>query len=410
MAMVGDVRRLWTVGLSHHTAPVEVRERLAMNESAVRRQLAQLLGDGLCEEAFLVSTCNRVELYAVPTSDDALYSYFDQFRTDGGVSLRSHLYWHRGGDAVKHLFRVASSLDSLVVGEPQILGQMKDAVRIAQEENALGKTLHPLTQRSFSVAKRVRTETDLGRFRVGVGNAGVDLAAQVFGGLTDRRALLVGVGEMGRQVGRALLNAGLSELLITNRTDTTAAQLAEEMSATSVPFDRMGEYLSRVDVVVVATGSQTPILGVPEAQEALKSRGYRPLVFIDLSVPRNVDARVGELSEAYLFNVDDLRQVVHQGQAKRRQASEQAMKLVSAEAARYVSSRSDVGHHVSLARKAMHAERIRQREISRSKLLTEGLSPEQRAQLEALTKALVRKLVFAEQDDQEAPVHSGEED
>ena len=407
--MVDDVSRVLTVGLSHHTAPVEVRERLAMNEAAVRRQLTQLLGGGLCEEAFLVSTCNRVELYAVPTSEDALHSYFEQFRTNAGGSLDQHLYWHRGGDAVRHLFRVASSLDSLVLGEPQILGQVKDAVRIAHEVNALGKTLHPLTQRSFSVAKRVRTETDLGRFRVGVGNAGVDLASQVFGGLASRRALLVGVGEMGRQVGRALLNAGLSELLITNRTDATATQIAEEMSATSVPYGRMAEYLSRVDVVVVATSSATPILGVPEVQDALKSRGYRPLVLIDLSVPRNVDPRIEELPDAFLFNVDDLRQVVSQGQAKRLEASERAMRLVKAEAARYLSMRLDGGQQERLARMAQHAEEIRLREIQRSRGLMDGLNAEQQAQLEALTKALVRKVVFGDLDGSEQGLHDDEE-
>ena len=252
-----DASRLVLVGLSHHTAPIEVREQLALDETGVRDTLARLTGDGVADEAMLLSTCNRVEMYAVTRHQDRLAEYLPR-----GRAMDRFLYWRQGRDAVQHLMRVACALDSLVVGEPQILGQVKDAVRVADDGGTLGQILRRLTQRTFTVAKRVRSETAIGRSRVGIGNAGVDLALQVFGGLKRKRALLAGTGEMGRQVSQALLGEGLEELLVTNRTWERAVEVAAQHEGTAVEWSRLSEYLARVDIVIVATGARTPVVEV----------------------------------------------------------------------------------------------------------------------------------------------------
>ncbi|MFT4627472.1 MAG: glutamyl-tRNA reductase [Myxococcota bacterium] len=391
--MGDDADRILAVGLSHHTAPVEVRERIAMDEAMVRRELARLRSEHVCEEALLLSTCNRVELYAVPSDAERLRDYFDGFRTTDGTSVSQYLYWKRGGEAVQHLFTVAASLDSLVVGEPQILGQVKEAVRVASEENALGRILQPLSARTLSVAKRVRTQTDIGRSRVGIGNAGVDLALQIFGGLEGRRALLLGVGEMGRQVARALLTAGLDELIVANRTYEHAATLASEQGFTAIRWERLAEYLPLADVVITATSAPKPIVSVDMIRRAIRARRYRPMFLVDLSVPRNVEAAVADLEEAYLFNVDDLQRVVKRGRQERAEAAQEAQAMVAAEVARFIASLNAIDVAPTLRQMMSQAEAIRQAEISRSRRLVGGLDADQTKQLDALTRALVKKLL-----------------
>lgn len=392
--MVADADRLLAVGLSHHTAPVEIRERLAFDEDGVRATLDRLIRkEGIVEEAFLISTCNRVELYTVPRSMEALQEFFGTYRGPSGERIDPYLYWHRGRDAVRHLFKVASSLDSLVVGEPQILGQVKDAVRLAEETSSLGRLLYPLTQRTLSVAKRVRSTTEIGQSRVGIGNAGVDLAMQIFGSLDGKRAMLIGVGEMGTQVARALLSAGLAELLVANRTFERSVELAAEYGGTPVPYERLTDYLPRADIVITATGAQHTIVNVPMIRQALRDRRYRTMFLIDLAVPRNIEHGVDELEDAYLFNVDDLSHVVEQGRAAREVAARQALDLVDEEADRFIASLGEVDINDQLRDMNAFAEQIRTSEIERSRKLCATLDAEQLEQLEALTRALVKKLL-----------------
>lgn len=392
--MVADADRLLAVGLSHHTAPVEIRERLALDEAGVRVTLERLVrGESIAEEAMLISTCNRVELYAVPRSLPALQEFFGAYRGPHGERIDPYLYWYSGREAVRHLFRVASSLDSLVVGEPQILGQVKDAVRIAEETSTLGRVLFPLSQRTLSVAKRVRSTTEVGKSRVGVGNAGVDLALQIFGTLDGKRAMLIGVGEMGRQVARALLSAGLAELLVANRTFERSVELAAEHGGTPVPYERLQDYLPRADIVICATGAQQPIVTVPMVRQALRDRRYRTLSLIDLSVPRNVDPGVADLEDAYLFNVDDLAKVVEEGRLAREQAAAQALQLVEQEADEFLASLREVDIGDSLRMLTELCEQVRLSELERSKKLVGALDEAQREQLDAMTRALVKKLM-----------------
>lgn len=408
--MGADVQPIVAVGLSHHTAPVEVRERLALSEDAVRDTLARLRREQAIHEAMLLSTCNRVELYAVPQDLQAIQDFYESFRGPRGERIEPHLYWHHGRAAVRHLFRVASSLDSLVIGEPQILGQVKQAVRVAAESETLGKVLHPLTQRTLSVARKVRNETDIGKARVGIGNAGVDLALQIFGDLRGKRCMLVGVGEMGRQVATALLSAGLDELLVTNRTFERSVELASEFGGTPVPFERMVDYLPRADIVLAATGAPKPVITVPMIKHALRQRRYHRLFLVDLSVPRNIEAGIADLDEAYLFNIDDLSHVVNEGRRAREKAAEKALELVENEADRFLASLRTLDVRDHLRSLNAHAEQLRQAEVARSRKLTDGLDDDQRHALDAMTKALVKKLLHGPMRALREAAREGDED
>lgn len=392
--MAPDVKIL-ALGMNHHTAPVDVRERLALDEDGVKRHLAMLREQGLVEEALIVSTCNRVELYAVPgrAGPSALRGWFKNFRGPRGEDVERYLFQHEGQEAIQHLFRVASSLDSLVVGEPQILGQVKDAVRLAEDNAALGRVLSALSRRTLQVAKRVRTETDIGRYRVGVGNAGVDLAMQIFGDLEGRRALLLGLGEMGRQVGQALQSAGLEELVVANRTYERAKEAAERYHATPIAWDRFEEYLPRVDIVIAATGAPEPIITPRMIRRTLRKRRYRPIFLVDLAVPRNISPKVDDFDGAYLFNVDDLKQVVDEGLQAREAAREDAEGVVLGEAQRFVQSlaRVEIGPRIGAITHKVEA--LRQAELARSHKLVDSLDEEQREQLDALTRALAKKIL-----------------
>lgn len=386
-----------SVGVSHHTAPVAVRERFALDEDGVRAELARLRSSGLAREAMLVATCNRSELYVVPETDavDRLRAHV--FRPRAGLDEPSERYlvWREGEEAVRHLFRVASALDSLVVGEPQILGQVKDAVRVAAVEGALGPVLHRLAQRTLWVAKQVRTHTELGRHTVGVGNAGVALAGRIFSSLQGRRALLVGTGEMGRQVARAMVGAGIGELLVTNRTFATAVEVAAEHGGVAVPFERLDAWLGQVDVVIVATGASRPVIDASQVAAAVRERRGRPLFLVDLAVPRNVDPRVDAIDSAYLFNLDDLTAVVQGGLAARRAAVDVAERTCAEQADRFARRLADLGVHDRIGQLVRHVEGLREVEIERSARLLSTLTDEQRAGVDTLLRAFAKKVLHA---------------
>ena len=393
--MAPEIDHLVAVGLNHHTAPLEVRERLAMDEASIKEHLSSLLNTGVCREAFLLSTCNRVELFGVPynPSQQGILDYFCSIRGAHGVA--PHTFRREGKEAVTHLFRVASSLDSLVLGEPQILGQVKTAVRLAEETDTLGKLLRPLTRRTFSLAKKIRTQTQIGESTVGVGSAGVDLARQIFGDLTSRRAMLIGTGDMGMEVAKSLQHAGLDELVIANRTFDNAVELAQKVGGTPISMERLSEYLPRVDIVLAATAARQPILDVDTVRRALKKRKYKPLFLMDLSVPRNIAPSVDELDAAYLFNVDDLSGIVEQGHRARKEASRQAEEMVHTEVIQFVRLMSDVEMGPMISSVTEKVESIRAQELLRSKKFLDGLSTEQRAELDTLTTAMVRKILHS---------------
>ncbi len=390
---VADAARLALFGMSHVTAPVDVRERVALNEEGVRDFLRRLREDAVADEALVLSTCNRTEVYAVPREPEALAQVVGAFRGPTGERLDAYWVHRTGDDVVRHLFRVASSLESLVVGEPQILGQVREAVRVANEVGTLGDTLGAVSERALAVARRVRTDTTVGRSTVGVGNAGVDLAVEIFGGLSGRRVLLLGTGEMGRQVAKALMGAGAAELMVSNRTFDGAVELAREHGGAAVPWEHLQDHLPRADVVVCATGAPKVVLSAAQMAAAMRERRWRPVCLVDLAVPRNLDPAIGAIDEAFLFDIDDLSRVVERGREARSQAAIDAGHLVDEEARRFLASLRELDVSEDLRTASQFGERMRLIEIERSAKALQGLSPEAAEAVDAMTKALVKRLL-----------------
>ena len=331
------------VGLSHRTAPVEVRERLAAGADALPELLARLASRRELAEVMFLSTCNRVEVFALPKAADgvdaALAAIRDELAHHGGAvsgdALAAYQYQKRDEEAVRHLFRVAASLDSMVLGEPQILGQVKEAYDAALAAGTLKSLLGRCVSRAFAVAKRVRTETSIGAGTVSIASVAVELAWRVFGGLGDHAVLLVGAGEMAEAAARSLGN-GARALHICNRSFDRAATLAGTLNASAVPWDSLAAELVQADVVVTSTASPTFVVTHEMVKRAMKARKGRTLLFVDIAVPRNVEPSVHGIDNVYVFNVDDLEQEVARGMKARQAEREAAERIVDDEVAQFL--------------------------------------------------------------------------
>ena len=399
------------VGVSHHTAPIEVREQLAVPSGLVPALLHRLRDERFGREALLLSTCNRVELYAVPAegrSPDELVSFLAAHAGLKDRSLRSHIFRYQAEDAVRHVFRVASSLDSMVVGEPQITGQLRDAYRLATDERAAGPVLHRVIDRALSVAKRVRTETGIGREAVSVGRAGVELARQVLGDLAGRSALLIGAGAHGKLVARSMLGYGLGELVVTNRTFDRASELAAQLNASAAPMDDIARIMERVDVVIACTGAGRALVTRADLGPVMRKRRMRSIVMIDLSVPRNIDPDVNQLDGVYRFDVDDLRQVADVGVEKRKVAAVEAERIVTEEAVRAWRQLQVDGLLTRVGGIARRAESIRAAELERAGL--SGLDPKHQKAVDAMSRAIVKKVLHPALAQARALAEAGEVD
>ena len=380
------------VGLSHHTAPVNVRERLALPDER-QTELLQAMAQAPAE-ALLISTCNRVELYVLGPGDDLQDRTRAALARAAGDDLLPYLYAHRGEAAVLHLFRVAASLDSMVLGEPQVLGQVKDAFEQAQRMGAARGELTRICAAAFGSAKRVRTETDLGRAATSMASAAVVMARHVFDGLDGKTVLLVGAGEMAELGGKHVLSAGASRVLVTNRTFERAEALAVSLGGQAVPFERLEESLVLADMVVCTTASPAPLITREKVARVLKPRRHRPLILVDLAVPRDVDPDVSTLDGVYAFDVDDIQKVVDQNQAARTAAAASAEVLVSEEVGRYIRQRAVREQVPVLAQLRARAEQIRRAELERAMAnLSAPLGPEQLKVIEAMTSAIVNKML-----------------
>jgi len=380
------------VGLSHHTAPVNVRERLALPDER-QTELLQAMAQAPAE-ALLISTCNRVELYVLGPGDDLQDRTRAALARAAGDDLLPYLYAHRGEAAVLHLFRVAASLDSMVLGEPQVLGQVKDAFEQAQRMGAARGELTRICAAAFGSAKRVRTETDLGRAATSMASAAVVMARHVFDGLDGKTVLLVGAGEMAELGGKHVLSAGASRVLVTNRTFERAEALAVSLGGEAVPFERLEESLVLADMVVCTTASPAPLITREKVARVLKPRRHRPLILVDLAVPRDVDPDVSTLDGVYAFDVDDIQKVVDQNQAARTAAAASAEVLVSEEVGRYIRQRAVREQVPVLAQLRARAEQIRRAELERAMAnLSAPVGPEQLKVIEAMTSAIVNKML-----------------
>ena len=387
---------LFVAGLNHRSAPVELREQLALDEDKLRQLLAELVG-GTLREAVVVATCNRVEVYGVAdVPGEARAAVFARLGAQRGVSLAAvepHLYTYLEDEAIRHAFRVAASLDSMVVGEPQILGQVKDAFALAQSCQTVGPVLHALLTQAFAVAKKVRSETELGRLAVSVSYAGVELARKIFGSLEGRPVLLLGAGEMGELAARHLADQGALPLYVANRTAARAEALSHALAGTALPWERWATALASVDIVIVSTGAPEPVVRAAAVREATRGRGARPLFFIDLAVPRNVEAAVHELPDVFCYDVDDLRSVVEANLRERQREAQRGEAMVARETERFAARLRELEVVPTIVSLRDKLEAIRRAEVERALGRLPGAGDDVRAVLDAMSQAIVNKVL-----------------
>jgi glutamyl-tRNA reductase len=397
------------LGINHNTAPIEVRERLAIPAERLADAIRTLLHQPGIREGLILSTCNRVELLTLQdeTADasrvqansttDLLRFLHEYFAVQPG-DIQPHLYEFREREAVRHLFRVASSLDSMVVGEPQILGQVKEAYTIARDAGAVSSHLEALLQRTFTVAKKIRTETQIGSSSVSIASVAVDLARKIFGSLQGKTVLLVGAGKMSELAARHLIQQGASSILVTNRTQSRAEKIAAAFSSASVltaviPFDALYEQADRADIVITSTGAPQKIFDRSHGQHFLQRRRNRPMFFIDIAVPRDVDPCMNTVEGCFVYDIDDLQQVAAANLADRSREAAAAETIVSREVDKYQERLQSRDAVPAIKALQQQAEELRLAELARSQSKLADLTPQQREAVESLTRSLTAKLL-----------------
>ncbi|MBI3077900.1 MAG: glutamyl-tRNA reductase [Deltaproteobacteria bacterium] len=385
------------LGLNHHTAPLPVREQLAFTPEVLLeaiRRLGKLPG---IAEGLILSTCNRVEVLAVAPDPDLGVRQIKAFLGEcHGVSMAGvepHVYVHTATEAVRHLFRVASSLDSMVVGEPQILGQLKAAYRVAAGQKATGVVLNRLLHKAFAVAKRVRTETRIASSAVSVSFAAIQLARRIFGTLAGKTVLIVGAGEMCELALRHLRSQGVGEVLVTNRTYERAVRLAGEFRGSAIPFEELPQGLRRADIVLTSTGSPNFIVRREQAAEVIRARRHRPMFFIDIAVPRDVDPRINDIENVYLYDLDDLQAVVQDNRQEREKEARRAEEIIAHEAGQFFHWLRSLDVVPLIVALRERAEAIRRRELERALGRMGPLTEAQREVLAALSAGIINKLL-----------------
>jgi len=377
------------VGLSHKQVPIAVRERLAVPSDDLPGRLARLRTLSGVREAMLLSTCNRIEVFAVVDARTAA----DDVLRDLGALAAQHAQIRFEEEALLHLFRVTASLDSMVVGEAQIQGQVKEAHALAEEAGACGAALGRVISGALSAAKRVRTETAVARGAVSISSVAVQMAHKVLGDLAGRAALLIGAGEMAQLAARELRSSGASELLVANRSGTAAEALAAEVGGIAVGLGELPALLERADVVLCSTAAQQPVVTRELVARAIKARRYRPLFLIDLAVPRNVDPAANELENVYVYDLDDLERVAAQNRELREQEVERAEAIVREEVAAYARAKQERAAVPVLARLRAHAQALADAEVERTLAVLGPLSERQQKSLRSMAGAIVNKLL-----------------
>jgi len=388
---------LIVIGLNHKTAPIEIRERLAFQESEIGTVLSEAKSLASVKEGMILSTCNRVEIFAAAREAEKavqdLKGFLARHRGLSLMEFEKNLYLLMGEEAVRHVFRVASSLDSMVVGEPQILGQIKSAYNMSVESKASGLILHKLLHQAFHVAKRVRTETKIGNNAVSVSFVAVELAKKIFENLSRKIVLLIGAGEMCELAARHLVSAGVEKVLVTNRTYDRAAALAQEFKGEPIPFEEMNQGLMRADIVMSSTGSPEYLLRHDQIARVMKDRKQKPIFFIDIAVPRDIEPTVNDIENVYLYDLDDLQEVVNANIQDREKEARKADALVQDEVVKFVNwyKTLDVTPTIVALRKRF--EEIRRKELEKTLSLHPTLSVKERQSMEALTSAIVNKIL-----------------
>jgi len=386
--------KILLTGLNHKTAPVELRERLAIAPDRLAEETRSLLSHPGIREGMILSTCNRVELLVCyEGGDPELAVYLNRQYSVDATSLQPHLYQHHEAEAVRHLFRVASSLDSMVVGEPQILGQVKESYSAARSVGAVGGNLERLLQGAFSAAKKVRTETLIGASSVSIASVAVDLARKIFGSLEGKRVLLVGAGKMSELAARHLMQQGAGSLLISNRTHERAVRLAEKFQGHVIRFEDLYARGDEADILITSTGSPEFMFRAQHAQQFLHRRRNRPMIFIDIAVPRDVDPEINRIDGIFLYDIDDLQSVAAVNLSDRSREAQRAEAILEEEVARYQRRVQTLDVVPTLVGLQTYAEDMRQAELRRAHSRLQTLTPEQLAAVEAVTRGLVNKFL-----------------
>ena len=402
--------RFLVTGLNHKTAPIELRERLAIAREALPSTTQALLGEAGVQEAMILSTCNRVELLVSHNGREPHLPEFlaQHFSVDLG-SLEPHLYRYQDEEAVRHMFRVAASLDSMVVGEAQILGQVKQSWTVARELGAIRGPLDKLLQSAFSAAKRVRTETEIGSSSVSIASVAVDLARRIFGSLEGKRILIVGAGKMSELAARHLMQHGADSIRVANRTHDRALRMAEQFMGEAIRFEDLHARAHEADIIITSTGSSEQIFGVEHAQEMLRRRKNLPIFVIDIAVPRDVDPRVNRLEGMFLYDIDDLQSVAATNLVDRGREAERAEAIIAQEAERFRRRIRTVDIAPAIVEAQGTAEELRQAELRRQRNLLQSLTPEQQAAVESLTRGLMSKFMHLPLQAMKSAAREGDE-
>lgn len=385
------------VGLSHKTASVEIREKVAFSPNQMEKPLHEVVSLPDITEAIIVSTCNRVEIYATTRDIAGATARLKRFLADyhhiSMETLEPHLYTHHGEEAIRHVFRVASSLDSMVVGEPQILGQIKSAYGYAAEYKTSGIILNRFFHKAFSVAKRVRTETKIASSAVSVSFAAVELAKKIFGDLSDKTVMLIGAGEMCELAAKHFINNGIRGVMVTNRTFERAVKLADEFGGKAVPFEDLFDQLHKADIILSSTGAPHYIIRPKDVNEVIRRRKLKPMFFIDIAVPRDIDPKVNDVQNVYLYDMDDLQGVVASNLQQRAEEAKKAEQIIEQEIgqfAKWVGSLEVTPIIIALRSKF---EEARQAELAKTIAGWKDLTSDEQKRLEALTSAIINKLL-----------------
>jgi len=385
------------VGLSHKTAPVEVREKVAFSPNLIEKPLRDLIALDDIVEGIIISTCNRVEIYATTRDIAGGISRIKRFLADHHriplASLEQHLYSYHSEAAIRHVFRVASSLDSMVVGEPQILGQIKTAYGYAAEYKSSGIILNRFLHKAFSVAKRVRTETKIASSAVSIAFAAVELAKKILGDLSGKVVMLIGAGEMCELAAKHFLNCGARGVMVANRTFSRAERLAEEFAGEAVRLEELFDHLHRADIVLSSTGAPHTIIGPKDVEAVVRRRKYKPMFFIDIAVPRDIDAKVNDVESAYLFTVDDLQEIVQANLAQRNLEANKAEEIIEQEIGQFYRWLSSLESTPTIVALRSKFDEIRRAELEKTLSGWKDLPPEAEKRLEVLTIAITNKLL-----------------
>ena len=385
---------LIVIGVNHQTAPLEVREQFAISEAHLPEAVKTLVSQPGIEEALIVSTCNRVELVArASEANTDLTGFLHKLYGFDPQPYRKYLYEYRERDAMRHIFRVASSLDSMVVGEPQILGQVKEAYATARAVGAVTSQLDALYSRAFAVAKRVRTETAIATSAVSIASVAVELAKKIFGNLGGKSIYLVGAGKMCELAARHLLAHGATKIYVGNRTYERAAALAKKFDGEPISFDHLYDTVDRADIVITSTGASHTIFRKQHGEKFLSRRKNRPMFFIDIAVPRDVDPEMNKLDGIFVYDIDDLQQVVASHISDRRAEADRAEAIVQLEVDKFQARLQTLDVVPTIVSLQEHLETVRQAEIDRVRGRLGSLTPEQEMAVEALSRGIINKIM-----------------